>query len=112
MLRGCSGHRVALPWWVSHHVAVVGVVTLRFVSQVLSLHGRSGCRVAVAFVAWPWWVSSHRVVSQLQLLRGRGGCHHAAWDCGDWTAKEEISRKKRKEKRKNAPEGTPVRVAR
>ncbi len=26
-------------------------------------------------------------------------------DHGDWTTKEEISRKKRKEKKKNAPEG-------
>ncbi len=32
-------------------------------------------------------------------------------DCGDWTTKEEISRKKRKEKKKNAPEGKLVQVA-
>jgi hypothetical protein len=30
------------------------------------------------------------------------------WDHSDWTAKEEISRKKRKEKKKNTPEGMPA----
>jgi len=44
-------------------------------------------------------------------LRGHGGCCRTTWDRGDWTAKEEISRKKRKEKKKNAPEGMLVRVA-
>ncbi len=42
---------------------------------------------------------------------GCGGCHHASWDCGDWTTKEEISRKKRKEKKENAPEGKLAQVA-
>ena len=32
-------------------------------------------------------------------------------DHGDWTTKEEISIKKRKEKKKNAPEGKPAQVA-
>ena len=32
-------------------------------------------------------------------------------DCSGWTAKEEISIKKRKEKKKNAPEGKLARVA-
>ena len=111
LLHGHSGCRVMWPWWASCHVAMVGVVALHFVSWVPSLRGRGGRCVAVMFVVWPRWVSLRRVVSQLGLLRGCGGCHCTAWDRGDWTTKEEISRKKRKEKKKNAPEGTPARVA-
>jgi hypothetical protein len=112
-----AGAVIAWPRWASCRVAAVGVVS----------RGRGGCRVAL-----PWWVSSRCVLCRgrcrcvaavgvvapccvavgVVALRGRGGCHRAAWDRGDWTAKVEISRKKRKGKKKNAPEGTPARVAR
>jgi hypothetical protein len=69
------------------------------------------CCVMVRVVAWLQWVSSCRVVSWSGLLCSHGGCHRAAWDHGDWTAKEEISRKKRKEKKKKVLEGILVRVA-
>jgi hypothetical protein len=105
-----------------HCMATVGVITLcyvmvrvvawpHFVSQALSSHGCSGHHVAVAFVAWPWWVSSRCVVLWLGLLCGHGGCCCTVWDHSDWTTKEEISRKKRKEKKKNIPEGMPVQIA-
>jgi len=50
---------------------------------------------------WPW---RERIATCLSVRR-------VVRDCGDWTAKEEISRKKRKEKKKNTPEGKPVQVA-
>ena len=114
----CGGHRcaafcvagaiVAWPWWVLCCMAMVGVIVLCFVLQVLLLRGRSGHCIVVAFVAWLQWVSLCCVALQSGLLRGCSGCCRAMWDCGDWTAKEEISRKKRKEKKKNAPESMPA----
>ena len=54
---------------------MVGVVMWpRFVSWALSLHGHSGRHVAVAFVAWPQWVSSRCIVSWALSLRGHSGC--------------------------------------
>ena len=46
------------------------VIAPRFVLRPLSLHGRGGHYVAVAFFSWLRWVSSCRVVSQLGLLCG------------------------------------------
>ncbi len=51
------------------------------VSQALSLHECGGRHVAVMFVAWPWWVLLHCVVSQSWLL-GHGGFYHAMLCCG------------------------------
>jgi hypothetical protein len=78
-----TGAVVAWPQWALCHVATVGVITLHFVSQALSLHGCGRHRVAVAFVVWPQWVSSCCVVLRSGLLHGRGGCHRATWDHGD-----------------------------
>ena len=73
--------------------------------------------IAPHVVSWVSW-ASHCVVSQAShriwycshgcyamWCCGCGGCRCATWDRGDWTAKEEISRKKRKEKKENTPEG-------
>ena len=64
----------------------------RVLSWALLLRGRGGRRVAVAFIAWPWCVSSHRilccgccrcvatvgVVLRSRLLRHRGVCRRVA----------------------------------
>ena len=89
--------------WCYRHHTVCGVV------------GVTPCKVL-----WASW-ASHHVVSQALLhvwyhsygcctmwCCGYGGCCHATWDHSDWTTKEEISRKKRKEKKKNILEGSVV----
>ncbi len=88
---------------------------------VVVLHG--GVVVVVVTPCVVSW-ASHCIVSQASHCMwyhsysccavwccGRGGCRCAMWDCSDWTTKEEISRKKRKEKKKNASEGKLARVA-
>jgi hypothetical protein len=140
-LRGCGGRCVAVrvvawPRWVSYCgwgccmaafcVAGAVIAWLRWVSccgwgccvAVVGIVLWSGllrgcvlCRRRCHCVAAVGVVAPCCVAVGVVALRGRSGCHRAMWDRGDWTAKEEISRKKRKEKKKNAPEGMPVRVA-
>ena len=57
------------------HDVMGGVVAPRVVSQAVLLHGRGGCHVMAAFVAWLWWVSSCCVVSRwVSSCHGRNGC--------------------------------------
>ena len=121
-----AGSVVKWPWWVLCRIAAVGVFVLCFVSWVLSLHGHSGCRVAWPWWVslcrvelWSGLLHGRSGCRRTMLCRGHNGCH-TMWCCScscctggvmgirvgvvrdhsDWTTKEEISRKKRRKKRK------------